>query len=121
MSSIVASSISRCEKNSISSVFTRASKPVEYSHKPTAFCFIRNESSSLPPLAIQYIFKRSSFAAAVKQLAAVDVGDVVGDALQIGGDVRRKQNAVLAVLDVLRQNVQQFVAGNGVETARRLV
>ena len=55
------------------------------------------------------------------QFAVGDVGDEVGSAFQVGCDMRREQDAALAVLDGGGEDVHQLVAGEHVQAAGRFV
>ena len=50
-----------------------------------------------------------------------DVGDEVGRTFEVDGDMGAEQHRMLAVLDVGMQHVHEFVAGEHVESAGRLV
>ena len=55
-----------------------------------------------------------------KQPALLDIGDIIRAFFQIGGDVRGKQDGN-ALLCQLQKDLQQLLAGDGVQPAGRLV
>ena len=56
-------------------------------------------------------------AAAEKQFSIADISDIVSSAFQIAGDMGREQYTVFSILNILRENLQQFISGNRIEAA----